>query len=482
MAFTKTPLESTYQTKDIKLLQTFETRDPSNTKDNDTVNMYYEVINNRTAGDKEYYVTSRDGTEVYAAVSSEPRGMYFSPEFDRLYIAHGTNVSIYTASTRSLITSPVLFVSTTGEVGFTEFNYPTGEIKIVVTDGSILYTIDSSSVAVPSVSPNLPTPHLPYPVFLDGYLFLVKSGTADIYNSDLDDPLLYTAGSFISAEMLPDNIRRLARINNYIIAMGSLSIEYFFDAANATGSPLQRNDTPIKLVGYVGGFAAWENDIFFMGKAAESDPELYKLSDFKIESLGTPPIRRYLAPVGGTLTFGNIISFQGHEFYVLYNSTLSYMVDLKTKLWTRINYRAGSNFPIRYSVNFSIIGLGFVSVVSRVGTGALLEFTPNNFLDSGVDFNPTVVTDNDMFGTNRPKFGTRLSITADRPTNSSFVTISWSDDDYQTFSTGRQITLNQDYPQLTQLGKFRRRAHKVVHTGNARFRVQNLELDLNMGR
>lgn len=482
MAFDKTPAQSTYQTKTIKLLSQWETRDRANDKDGDTINCYYELVKNKLVEEKEYYVTSRDGTQLYPYTipSTNIRGMYQWEDQDKLYVAYDQSIAVITASTGTLVTTLTPgFAAGTTDVGFTEFNYDVGTTKIVVTDGTVLGTIDSSNTFAASVSADLPTPHSPYPIFLDGYIFLVKTGTADIYNSNLNDPLLYTSGDFITAEMLPDNLVRIARLNNYIVAFGTASIEYFFDAANASGSPLQRNDTPIKIIGYLGGLASWGNKLFFVGNTATTAPELFMLEDFKIDNLGTPPVRRYLEPLTGAI--GTTISFGGHDFYAMNVGTKTYIVDLETKLWTRLAYKATSNFPIKFSLTLNFTGYGFTTLVVQSGVASLSLFRADLYYDDGVDFSPTLVTDNEMFESYRNKFGGRLSIIADRPTNSAYVTISWTDDDFQTWSTGRTVALNQAYPQLNSLGSFRRRAHKIVHTGNARFRVQKLEMDLNMG-
>ncbi len=85
-----------------------------------------------------------------------------------------------------------------------EYLFDTGSTKIVAADGARVITIDSSNVVVTGASPDQPAGFEPHVMFLDGYLFMVKAGTSDIYNSDLNDPLAYTAGSFISAEMVGD--------------------------------------------------------------------------------------------------------------------------------------------------------------------------------------------------------------------------------------------------------------------------------------
>lgn len=482
MPYDKTPAKQTYETKDIKLLSQWETRDTTNLRDNDTVNCYYEVINNKTASDKSYYVTSRSGTVAYpyTVPSTNIRGIYYWEDQDKLFVAYDVSIAVLTASTGAFITTLTPgFAAGATEVGFTEFNYDVGTVKVVVTNGTVLGTIDSTNAFVATVSVNIPVPHKPNPIFIDGYLFVSKVNTADIYNSTLNDPLLWASGDFISVEMLPDNLIRLARLNNYICAFGSASVEYFFNAANASGSPLQRNDTPIKLIGYIGGLASWGNKLFFIGNSATTAPEVFMLEDFKIESLGTPPLRRYIEPYSAAS--GTTLSFGGHDFYVLNLGTLTYMVDIQTKLWTRLKYKQQTTFPIKYSLTIPLTGYGNTSLFVQDSIAVMSTFQQNVFLDDGTDFTPTIVTNNEDFDTSRMKFGGRLSVLADRPTNASSVNVAWSDDDYQTWSAGRTILLNQTYPQTNSLGSFRRRAHRLIHTGNAKFRVQKLEIDINMG-
>lgn len=480
--YDKTPTQSTYQTKDIQLIWEWETRDKSGSKDNDTVNCFYEIIKNKEAADKQYFVTSRDGTTVYpyTVPSTNIRGVHYWEDQNKLFVAYDQSIAVITASTGVAVTTIVPgFAAGTTDVGFEQFNYDVGTIKLVVTDGTVLGTIDSANTFVASVSPDIPTPHLPYPVFLDGYMFLVKTGTADIYNSNLNDPLLYTSGDFLTAEMLPDNLVRLSRLNNYLVAFGTASIEYFWDAANASGSPLQRNDTPVKLVGYIGGLAHWGNKIFFVGNTDTTAPELFMLEDFKIESLGVPPLRRYIEPYSSST--GSTLSFGGHDFYVLNIGTLTYIVDMETKLWTRIAYKQQTSFPIKFSVTIPFTGYGNTSLVIQTGSASMSYFRSDVYYDDGVDFTPTLVTPKEDFGSYKNKFGGRLSIHADRPTTTTNLTVSWTDDDYQSYSTGVAVPLDQDDPHIDALGLFRRRAHKLVHSGNYRMRIQRLEMDVNLG-
>ena len=75
-------------------------------------------------------------------------------------------------------------------------------------------------------------------VELDGYLFY-GSG-ANIWNSDLNSITAYTSTAFLAAQMSPDPINALARHKNMVVCFGNSSMETFYNAGNATGSPLAR--------------------------------------------------------------------------------------------------------------------------------------------------------------------------------------------------------------------------------------------------
>lgn len=483
MAYSKTPQTSTYQTKDVSLLNEWETRDASSAKDNDAINCFYEIIQNKRTGEREFHVVKRDGTVAYGwtAPASTIRGIYHWRDQDKLFVATEDDISIVTASTGTLVTTlSAAFGTTSGEVGFCEFLFNTNNTKIIATDGTTCITIDSSNTKVVIVDADMPTPHLPQPVFLDGYLFLVKSGTADIYNSNLNDPTAWTAGDYITAEMAADKILRIANMNNYILVLGSTSSEYFFDAANASGSPLQRNDTPFKNIGYISGFTKWGNRVLFIGNTLNTGPELYLAEDFKMEPIGTPPMRRGVE--GYTTSNAAVVSYGGHDFYHVSVGSLSYQFDLKEKLWTRTAYQSTAYFPITASVNIPVSGVGNQSLIVQSGSATMLYFKPTVYQDNGTNFTMTVITDNQWFDSYNNKFCGRLSLVGDKPTASASMSVSWTDDDFQSYSTARDVDMYLDHPKLTQLGKFRRRAFKLVWTQNYPMRITKLELDLNMGQ
>lgn len=479
MAFSKAPSESTRQTKDVKLLWSLDNRESSTNKDSIAKNGFFDLIKSPATKDDTYTFHKREGIQSYlgAIASTNIRGTHYWEDQDKLYVAYDSSVAIFTGSTGVLQTTITPFTTTSGDVVFTDFYYDDGSTKIVVGDGIRLWTFDSTNTAVQTTAPDFPTPFKPSILFLDGYLFLVKEGTSDIYNSNLNDPLLWTAGDFITAEMIPDTLFRIARLSNYLVAMGSASIEYFFDAGNASGSPLQRNDTPVKHIGYLGAFATYENKIFFVGQSTATAPLVYVLEDFKMDLVENPVVMRQLQK--GNTYKGTIVSMGGHVFYVLSTDTLTYALDLDTKVWTRLGYRSTDRLPATNGVVVPISGDGYCSVFSLAGSSNLYYFKPGNYLDNGETFSVVCQIPKQRFDSMREKYMSRIILTADKTTGT--LLVDWSDNDYQTYSTPREIDLSLEKPMLHRLGRFVERSLRFTLNSASSFRMVSVEVDYNLG-
>jgi hypothetical protein len=321
-------------------------------------------------------------------------------------------------------------------------------------------------------------------VFLDGYLFIIKAGTADLYNSNLNDPLLYTPGDFITAEMIPDTATWLSRLNNYIIIAGNQSIEYFWDAAVASGSPLQRNDTPVKLAGLMGGMATIGNKIYLVANHNTSTPDVFELEDFKMKPVGNEAVRRHLKSLtmsGLTTVRGSCVSLNGHDFYIMNTGSKCYVLDLESKLWTRFGFQTNDNFAFTHMISAETTG-GYTTFFSINGTSAVYKTSASLYQDNGTTFPVVIITGNEEFDTLRQKTMNRLIVWADSTSASSTGTLQWTDDDYQTFNTGLTFDLYHERPSVNRLGRFRQRAFKLTYTQNQPFRIESFEVDINKGQ
>lgn len=486
MAFSKTPSNDTYQTKRIRLVKELNSRNSVTDKDEDFVNVFPEQIKNRNTKEDELVLVKRNGTTQFLdpGPAASSRGLFYWEQQQQLFIAVEDDIYIYNVNTSTLLTTlTTAFGTSSGEVGFSEFLYDDGTSKIVATDGTTMITIDSAGTKVVGADGDMPV-HLPYPIFLDGYLFIIKADTADLYNSNLNDPLAYTPGDFITAEMIPDKATWLTRMNNYLIVVGKQSIEYFWNAAVATGSPLQRNDTPIKLSGFVGGNAALGNSIYIVANSNTSEPDVFVLEDFKMKSVGNEAIRRHLKSIlvtGITSIRGAIVSTNGHQFYVMNTGSRCYVYDIESKLWCRWAYQATNTFPFTHWINMEA-STGYKTLFTLSGDSAIYETSDALYQDSGTSFPCIVITDNEEFGTFRQKTMSRLIVWADKPSATSTGLLQWTDDDYQSYNTGLDLDLFHERPNVNRLGRFRKRAFKFTYTQNQPFRISGFEAEINMGQ
>ena len=479
MAFNKAPSISTHQTKDIKLVWALDNREASKTKDSIAKNGVFDLTKQPATKDDSYTFIKREGVSPYMADLPEDniRGMYYWEDSDKLYVAYEDKIAIYAGTTGVLSTTLTPFTSTTGDVGFTEFYFEDGSTNVVVSDGVVLAKIDNADTLTASADADLPSPHNPHILFLDGYLFIIKSDTSDIYNSTLNDPLAWVPGDFLTAEMIPDTLFRIARLSNYLIAMGSASIEYFFDAGNASGSPLQRNDTPIKHVGFVGGFASHENKIFFVGQASNTAPAVYVLEDFKMETIESPMLRRHLQK--DTTYVASLVSMGGHVFYVLTIEDTTFALDIETKVWTRFGFQDTDKLPCRFSVMIPLTADGHCSVFSMSGRENLFYFRPEYYLDDGETFPVICQTPKLRFDSLHEKYMSRLLPVVDKTVGT--LMVDWSDDDYQTYTTPRPLDLSLEKPILHRMGRFVERALRFTLESSAAFRMYYAEVDYNIG-
>jgi hypothetical protein len=488
VSFTKQPKVDTYSTKTVPLVHQYNSRAGTLNKDVDYINVFFESMKNRDAQEQYVDIYTRPGYTTFSGTlqSTAVRRVFFWEAQNKWYVWVDDDIQIVDATGTVTATITGVLGTSTGDVGVTEFLYDDGTVKLVFTDGVSLKTIDSANTVVASADADLPTPIKTSIVFLDGYLFIVDADTNDIVNSNLNDPLAYTAGDFISAEMLPDAMVAIARVNNYLVAFGRDSIEYFWDAANASGSPLQRNDTPVKLNGLLSpkSIAQCGNKVLFLGSDTETLPSVFILEDFKMKEISTEAMKRQLGSLSSAYAdyHGVVISLFGHDFYILTGpGGHTFVTDIENPtLWSRWKEAGQENLFVRYGTTAKHSSASS-SVFYVHGKQVLYIFDGTITTDAGTSYTWSITTPNESFDSYNQKVINRLTVVADRPSADTTMTVAWSDDDYQTWQTGQTLNLNQELPCIYQLGSFRRRAFKLTCTPTVPFRVRQLEVDINLG-
>jgi hypothetical protein len=484
--FTKTPTSDTYSQEDILLTREWTSRqgNPSGTKDEQFLNCFPEITKNTALKDNRSFIMKRAGSSTYytPSVDANVRGMFYWNDNKSIIWCTSNDIYQYHTTTATLDTMSNVFSTTTGSVGFCTFLYDTGTVVVMATDGTSLVRITTTGTSTTCVDADLPANHIPQPVFLDGYLFLAKDSTGNIYNSDLNDPMSWS-GDFLTAEMDGDRLVGLNKLSNYIVALGSETVEYFWDAANATGSPLARNATPIKISKVLSGVTQIGNSIYYIGSNSNSQLDVYKLQDFQLEPIGTPTVTRYLNSLSSSFAgfVGASISCLGHTFYVVNAGSYTFVYDLETKAWSRWAYQTSTEFNVTNAVTLQTYST--LGTIFTIGTSSVMYLLDDAvYQDGDTNFTMRVVTEPADFGTMNRKSMSKLVIVCDSPTSSSDATLYWTDDDYQTYSTGVNVDLSQYLPSVTRLGNFRERAFKLDYTANHPMRLQKFQVNINKGR
>ena len=484
MAFTKTPMAATYDTTRVSLVGSPLQRTGSPTKDYRLVNMMVELNDSPTQETKKAFIKSRPGlSSAYTVNSGAARGLFY-------WVVSGIGY-VFTVVADKVYVNGVLLqtiTTTTGKVGFTLFVQGTGVVSLIMLDGIKGYIFTDPAVAgTEIVSADFPTPHVPTPIFMDAYLFVAKADTQDIYNSNVDDPALWTAGDYISAEMYPDTIKALTKNNNYIYAIGSDTVEYFYDAAIATGSPLQKHDSAVQQFGTVApdSVVQTEKEVIFIGATGNGGNTVWTIDGFKEKEIGIPMVKNAFLAEGAALANCNAycIRMSGQKLYFIRLTTRTLVYSFDTKLWHE--WTSGVDGTLPFVGEFATDGPGGTAYMLNKNGVSVYSMSEANYTDAGTAFLCEVVTAKIDFDTINRKFGSRLSIIGDIPdgggTENTFY-VSWSDDDYNTWSSERQLTYMYDFPTIGQLGSFRRRAFKIHYSLPHLVRLEGIELDYNKGQ
>jgi len=503
------------------------------TKDQRFINCYPESIENPETQVSRYFVLKRPGLKVnltFSISASDGRGVIYWPVTGKTYSVFGNTLYSNTTAIRTLTTS-------TGVCGFCEIAGSTTYLFLV--DGTHAYRIDSSDTVArispatwqantayvvgdavaPTVANNhtykctvagisggsepvwpttndttkvdntvtwitkalvsFPTPHVPQPIFFDGYVFLMKTD-GSIFNSGLQDVTSWASTDYISADMYPDKSVALARQSNQLVAFGQSSVEFFYDAANASGSPLGKTTQAALQIGIAGSDTVAQSDglLMFVAQSTSGGRYVAGIEGLKIQPVSNEAIDRVLYDEQSNIdsAWGRIVRIGGHLFYMLSltSSSRTFVYDIQEKVWHE--WQSGSSI---FTGKFFTNSNGKVLVQPSNGL-KIYEFDSQTYQDDSVAINLTIQTSKFDGDSNNRKFLHKLTLVGDRYTSSNPVTISWSDNDYQTYPVSRTTDL-QYRSFVTRLGSFRRRAFKITHNANQPFRIELVELDIDEG-
>ncbi len=346
------------------------------------------------------------------------------------------------------------------------------------------YKYDSTNGLV-SIS-GIPTQLVPGCAYLDGTMYVMDIN-GNIRGSDINDLTTWNSLNKIVAQIEPDNGVRLAKQLVYVIALKQWSTEFFYDAGNATGSPLGPVQGQKLNFGCAaaGSFQDADGSLFWLAAAKTGERFVVKLDNLHHTVISTPAVNRLIK---GAYNSNDIITswkarVSGHVFYGLNFplANLTLVFDNTTQTWYTWEDSSGTYLPISGSA-YSGTGL---TVLQSYADTRLYNFDPTIGTDASATVSAAksvildLVTPNYDSGTRFQKYLPRMRLSSDR--SQSYCKIRYSDDDYNSWSNWRQFDLRQPTPMLDEWGSFERRAFNFRHEFPIPFRIKEVELDLALG-
>lgn len=347
---------------------------------------------------------------------------------------------------------------------------------------------------------------------LDRYVFGLGATTGylpAIYNSDVGDPTTWNASGFIEPELNNGAALGIESYKNHIVFLGTNNIQFFYDAAVAVpASPLLPRKDLVYNFGVhtntlLGAKAWWKSSkgdiLTFIGNTLDGKKFIGLFNDFHVEVISTPSIETLMEAYSSYSICG--YSDYGKQFiHVCIGAAISLVYDLETKLWYIFDSsipHIGSN---PYIVNSVLNYAGYPSNLYTYAPGNELtnayygrqlrwDAPTNARQDTGQDGTIYALEFAIQFPRyrgevgyeSRRKFQHELQLIADTQSSTDNISVQYSDDDYQTFSTARTIDMSTTLKQLQRLGYFRERAFKLTYTGTNQVRLEALEGQIRMG-
>ena len=317
-------------------------------------------------------------------------------------------------------------------------------------------------------------------VYLDGYT-IVATKLGQIFNSDPENPMLWNPLNTIAVESDPDYLVAIVKHFNYVVAFGEWSTEFFYDAANATGSPFLRQDTYKNEIGCADGNSVvqFQQFVVYVGKSKTHGKSVYILDGFSPAVISDQYIEKYLNADTNTKIQSFAFRIAGHTFYVmsLPNLDKTFVYDVDQKVWYEwSSYYSGAEhyFKVWTATEF-VTGTYGIDPTS----GAFYQIDTATYADNGQNIYWRVVTNNIDAGTRHRKFFESGEIIGDKVSGT--MSINFSSDDYVNFSTVRTVALNNPRSIIWQLGQSRYRAYQFLVTDNIPLRLSSFEMSVQGG-
>jgi len=453
-------------------------------KDQRFINCFSETVVDAVTGQSSVYMVKRPGfsasiTSGSAAIGNAILIWTGYSTGDSVISAFGaTNSTIYNTTTSlGTITGKATGISET-------FVSSTPTLTITSTDNTAWYydvpTGTVTKIADADFPGNAGRTLAGTFAHMDGYAVIMDT-TGTLWASDLNSVTSWTATSFGSANSYPDLGVGCVRHRNLIMAFGTESVE-FFQNAGLTPFPFSKVPSMTQRVGAVSADAIAQiaDTTFWCGSSPQGGLSIFQY-DGGIGRISTPEIDAILILAGASNITLTTIRFYGRSFVIVKALTTAMVFCVEDKMW---HEWSSSTAPWYKCVGVSKGGTMVNYCISNsLTTGIVYSMNPSalSFKDAGTTFTALMQLDSMDLGTSNRKTWEELRIIGDKQSTTSNIELSYSDDDYQTYTVWGNLDMSTNMPRAQRLGSSRRRAWVLNHSDDTPMRIRALEGKATVG-
>ena len=454
----------------------------STDKDARYINCFMETVTDPSGGRKRIYMVKRPGFATSMTPSAGNQGysiLIWTGNSNKIISAFGaTNSTVYDSTTS-------LGAITGRSTGIVEtFVGTTATLLVSSNDSTAWYYDTGVGVMTKIVDVDFPgnagftTTGTFVP--LDGFNFIATTD-GKLWGSDLNSGSAWTSNSFDTANSSPDPGVAAVPFKNFVMYLGTETCQFFYNAG-LTPFPLAKAVAMTIKVGAVSADAvAYISDnVFWCGSTPQGGLSIFQYTG-TVSRISNPEVDAILILAGASNISLTTIRFYGRSFVLVRSGPTTFCYCIEERFW----YEWNSTTPLWYKVAGISQGGTMVNyAVSNVATGGkvyVMNHASLVFTDDTMTYTARIQTPKEDFGTNATKYFSYLDIVGDVETSASTLTISASDDDYQTYQVLGTVDLSSQHRRLTRLGSARRRALVFTHSANTPMRLERGEGQMKVG-
>jgi hypothetical protein len=435
-----------------------------------------------------------DGTDEYDFIFSvDQTQVFFKNEYHGYVyvIASGTIIdlagTITTQSGTTTTGSPTVTLSASNaliQVGqvVSGTGVPAGTYVLTVfgTTLTLSQNATANGTVTLTFTTSYPSTTVSGAVFVDGY-YVVGTPSGLLYNSNVEDPTTWQAINYIGVVSDADQLVAIGRTINYIVAMGTQTIEFFYDAGTSPGSPFLPYQNAVIQFGAAAedSLVQMDNTLVWMSTSHQKGYQIMAMSGQSPQVISNQYIERILNNCNPDLAYAFSIKISGHSLYVLTLRDLGYTLvydfaQTGWTYWSTIENNREGYFRGQFYAKYTTLDL-----LQHDDDGIVYQFDPQTYQDYG---NPIAVLARTPlldFGNNIRKFYGDVQVIGDKV--DSYALMRYTNNDYQNFSEWQNINLNTAKSNVNRNGVGRRRAFDILHSDNTPLRLEYLEVSVEQG-